>query len=290
MSILPDLHHDGNLNSTPPAPCEPVPTEVSTSPATTDVTSADSSSALTAAQSDNVDHREALFNGGAIGPIEHIQVSAERIVSLCGVLFDLDPHLIRQGPLTPTVPHAPPEFYATLIRPMLERHPVLAKAEVRNSGRGLHAILRFTQPVEFNDSGDRDRWRGIVEVVQAALPIDPDQPGITATTRAIGSVNGKNGATVMLLAPGEPVTAEEVMGLFDELVAAPFRTVMRILTGSETIEPCPICEKADSKLSAQDRAGLCYGSCGKVKLADLYDLVLKLRNAGKEASHAQPES
>ena len=34
-----------------------------------------------------VDAREALFNGGAIGPIEQIQDSTERIVSIRGILL-----------------------------------------------------------------------------------------------------------------------------------------------------------------------------------------------------------
>jgi len=167
---------------------------------------------------------------------------------------------------------------------MLQRHPVLAKAEVRNSGRGLHVILRFGDPVEFNTDGERDRWSGIVQVVQGALPIDPDAPGITATTRAVGSINGKNMATVAVLAKGEPVTEDEVLGLYREMTKAPFRTVMKILTGDEAMQPCPFCGKADTKLSALSLVGRCYGSCGTVKLDKLYDLVLAPRDAGKEAN------
>ena len=178
-----------------------------------------------------VDAREALFNCGAVGPVEQIQDSTKLIVSIRGILYDLDPDILTAGAILKAVPKDPAEFYAAVIRPMLDRHPVLAKAEVRSSGRGLHAILRFDEPVEVNSEGERDRWAGVVEVVQAALPIDPDQPGITATTRPIGSINGKNGAMVTMLAKGEPVTADEVRELFDEMIEAPFRAVMKILTG-----------------------------------------------------------
>jgi len=229
-----------------------------------------------------IDAREGLFNTGDVGPIEHVQVSTERIVSLRGILFDLDPDIFKVGPVVPAVPKDPVEFYAAVARPMLDRHPVLSKAEVRNSSRGLHVILRFGEPVEFNTEGERDRWSGIVQVVQAALPIDPDQPGVTATTRDVGSINGKNGAEVTVLAEGEPVTEAEVRGLYGEMIKTPFRTVMKILTGSETMQPCPFCGKDDTKLSALDHTGRCYGSCGSVKIDRLYDLVLAPRDAGKE--------
>ena len=120
-------------------------------------------------------------------------------------------------------------------------------------------------------------------MVQASLPIDPDAPGITATTRAIGSVNEKNGAEVTVLAEGEPVTEAEVLGLYGKMLKAPFRTVMKILTGGETMQPCPHCGKDGTKLSALNYAGRCYGSCGNVKIDKLYDLVLAPRDAGKES-------
>ncbi len=65
------------------------------------------------------------------------------------------------------------------------------------SGRGLHLILWFDEPVELPTDRELDRWGAIVKIVQAALPIDPDQPGITACSRAIGSINSKNGAEVV---------------------------------------------------------------------------------------------
>ena len=57
---------------------------------------------------------------------------------------------------------------------------------------------------------------------------------------------------------------------------------MEILTGRTAVEPCPICGKGGTKLSALSLGGQCYGSCGKVKLAQLYDLVLTPRATGKE--------
>ncbi len=233
------------------------------------------------------DIREALFNEGAIGSIQSVQVSTERIVTLRGILFDLDPDMFRKDGLLPVVPEDPREFYEEVVRPMLDNHPVLSKAEVRNSGRGLHAILRFATPIEFKSAGERDRWAGIIEVVQAALPVDPNQPGITSTTRAVGRVNSKNGAVVEVLAKGEAVTEAEVLALYTDMVEKPFSTVMRIMTGGESQRPCPLCHKENSSLAARGRAGKCY-SCGTVHLDQLYDLVLAPTNNGKEVkAHAK---
>ena len=234
------------------------------------------------AETANVDLREALFNDGAIGPIGAIQVSTERVVSLRGIMFDLDPDLFLHGGLIAAVPHDAADFYREIVKPMLDRHPLLKKAEVRLTGRGLHVILRFAKPVEFTKPGEQEEWDGIVEVVQPSLPIDPGQPGITATTRAVGSLNRKNGATVELLEKGSPVTEEEVRALCKEMCEQPFRTVMSTLTGVERVQPCPFCKKPDSALAAGKHVGTCYG-CGTVRLERLYDLVLAPKTAEKVA-------
>jgi len=218
--------------------------------------------------------RQQLFNEGAIGPLTDVQVSYERIVGVRGILFDLDPKLIREGQIFPTVSQDPHEFYLAVTRPLLDRHPVLSRAEVRVSGTGLHAIIWFDAPVELNNEGDRKRWTGMIKVIQCALPIDPDQPHITAVTRALNSFNAKNGALVTQLHAGEPVPVAEVEQLYQEMARTPFRTLLKILSGSERLQPCPICRKAGTTLSAMDFAGRCYGSCGTVKLDRLYDAVL----------------
>jgi len=208
--------------------------------------------------------------------------TTDRIVQLNGILFDIDPKTYLVGPLTQGHSRDPIKFYNRVLRPWLKRHPILKNCQVRASGTGLHAILWIKPPIKFETAGDRERWAGIVKVVQAALPIDPDEPGITATTRAIGSINSKNGAKVRRLTKGKPVTQEDVLSLFNAMCAAPFKTVFNVLTGGESLSPCPVCGGDDTKLSALDFAGHCYGSCGTVKLETLYDLVLAPRPAKKE--------
>jgi hypothetical protein len=225
-------------------------------------------------KSPGIDLRKQLFNQGKVGRIEKIQVSTECIVQLNGILYDLDPANYRAGTLIPIVSHNVNELYSTVVRPWLDRHPTLKNCEVRATGTGLHAILWFDKPVIFSSAGDRQRWAGIVKVVQAALPIDPDQPGITATTRALGSINSKNGDKVVQLTKGKPVTVDDVMSLFSEMCSSPFKTVLKLFTGNESISPCPVCGTEGTKLSALDYCGQCYGSCGKVSLESLYDLVL----------------
>lgn len=221
-----------------------------------------------------VDTRKQLFNDGAVGLASKIQVSSDRITKLNGIMFDLDPDHYQESGLLPSIPKSTKEFYSQIAKGWFLNHPVLAKCEVRMTGRGLHGILWFEKSKEFERDGDRELWAAKVKVIQAALPIDPDQPGITATTRAHGSTNSKTGEKILQLAKGEKVSLDELDSLFEEMRANPFKTVMKILTGEERIEPCPRCRKVGTALRALDHVGECYGSCGRIKLADLYSLVL----------------
>jgi hypothetical protein len=199
------------------------------------------------------------------------------ITSLRGILIDVDPDRFHKSVLPFVVTTDPIGLYETIVRPMLARHPVLGKAEVRVSGRGLHILLWLDPPVEFLSHAERQRWAAVVKVIQCLLPSDPDCPGITALTRPIGSINAKNKVTVKQLQKGKPVTAEEITALFDEARSRPFRTVARILLGTDRLSPCPVCKGDGTRMDALDHAGKCYGGCGKVKLRQLYDLYLKPR-------------
>jgi hypothetical protein len=115
------------------------------------------------------------------------------------------------------------------------------------------------------------------------LPIDPAQPGITAVTRPIGSINSKNGATVELLHAGESVTADELIELADRMIQQPFRTVLKILSGAEQVTPCPRCGK--ESLAALDHVGHCYGCKKRVSLTDLYEVVFATPSMNGEVTH-----
>jgi hypothetical protein len=219
------------------------------------------------------DHREALYNEGAVGPAADIQIPTERITRLNGLLLDLDPDLLAPGnSLFP--PAGDPRGFFDGVVAALDRHPLLRSAEVRSSGGGLHVVLRFDPPVELASAADQKRWSTLVRAVQASVPADPRAPGITALTRPIGSVNSKNGAVVEQLRPGQAVDPARVESFVRELEAAPFRVVAAVLLGGDRIEPCPVCRKPGSSLGVLDRHGHCY-RCGPVSLERLYELVYR---------------
>lgn len=219
-----------------------------------------------------LDLREALFNDGSTGAAPRIQLPTERITRLRGLMIDLDP-----GKLDPANPLFPPaEQPAEFLRrnqAVLDRHPLVRDAEVRSSGTGLHLLLWFEPPVELKTAGDQRRWDGLIRVIQATLPSDPNAPGIAALTRPVGSINSRNGARVETFRPGSPIDPQRVVEFAAQVKAAPFRVVAGILLGNESMTPCPVCSGARSSLAALDRVGKCYG-CGTVSLAALYEAIL----------------
>jgi hypothetical protein len=169
----------------------------------------------------------------------------------------------------------PKKFYKAIVSNWLRRNPVLNRAEVRKSGTGLHIILWLDSPVEFQNEGERRRWSAMVRGIQRILPTDPNCPGITALTRPIGSVNSKNKAAVCEVRKGEPIPAEDIIKLFEQIRLSPFRTIAEILYGTDRVTPCPNCGHEDSRLDVLDHIGLCYGNCGKVRIGQLLDGVYK---------------
>lgn len=150
------------------------------------------------------------------------------------------------------------------------------------SGGGLHVILRPKQPILLDTHWKHAHWIAKIKVIQACLPIDPDQPGILMMTRPIDSVNSKNGKTVAQLQASEPVTEEEIESLASEMMTSPFKTVMRILFGAQQESPCPICGQDETHLNAgQGFQGHCYNECGKVSLGGLYGSILLPREKRK---------
>lgn len=230
----------------------------------------------------SIDVREQLYNDQLKGPIEEIQLPKESITSLHGIMIDLDPKLLVAGnPLFP--PADDPEAFFAGIQPVLERHPLARHAEVRASGTGLQPIVWMDPPVELYTADDQDRWDHIVRLVQGTLPSDPNAPGITALTRAVGSINGKSGAPVRVLRPGVPVSPEAVIAFIDEVAEAPFKHVATILLGAKVVSPCPLCRQEGSKFGVLDQIGWCYANCSTVSLEGLFDIVFKPAESAKKA-------
>jgi len=228
-----------------------------------------------------VDERLQLFNEQLRGSIHDVSVAEAAITSLHGILLDFDPDRLHPNAASRADRDDPKRLWANVVEPWMQRHPVFAKARVVASGRGLHAILRFSSAVDFTSECEREYWAAVVQVVQKLLPTDPDCPGITALTRPLGSVNGKNGETVRLLDAGQPVNPDEVLALCADVVARPFAIVAGLLFSSKRITPCPVCQVDSSRLDILDQVGMCYGGCGKVQIGQLFDLFLQPRPAKK---------
>jgi hypothetical protein len=234
------------------------------------------------------DLREQLYNRRECGSFADVQLPLERITTLHGFFFDLDPGLLRLGNLLFPPDDDPGRFFE-LVRPVLDRHPLARDAEVRASGTGLHVIMWIAPPVELGTAAAQARWAAYVRAVQATLPTDPNAPGVTALTRAIGGVNSKNGRKVEALRDGNPVAAVAVEEFVARLAKAPFKEVATVLLGDARV-PCPVCLNENSRLDLLDHLGLCYGgACGKVTLWQLLDLVYAppARAGGEETPPAK---
>ena len=172
------------------------------------------------------------------------------------------------------------------VRHWLDRDPVLANAEVRNSGGGLHVIPRLAELVIFTTdgraaAGGMQHRPGRPGCAARRPPTSPARTGLSSPGR---QHQRQEQVLVERLKEGTPISIDRVEHLFEQMSKSPFRTVMRVLLGAERIRPCPVCEQAGTTLSAGDFVGFCYGSCGKVKLAQLYDLFLAPRpSSSKEA-------
>ena len=153
-------------------------------------------------------------------------------------------------------------------RHWLDHDPVLSKAEVRDSGHGLHVLLWLDEPIIVAD-GEARQWDDIARGICNALPGDPNLNGIIALTRPIGAVNTKYNPPreVRLLRPGQPVSRAEILDLNQRVTMQPARLWMRLFFGGERVDPCPLCGKESLGVAGYWQCR-CYG-CGRVNAASL---------------------
>jgi hypothetical protein len=76
---------------------------------------------MTSATDVPADAREQLYNDRRIGPVEEVQLPAERVTTLHGFLLELDPRLYLAGNSLCRPDDDPRTFYAN-IKPVLARH------------------------------------------------------------------------------------------------------------------------------------------------------------------------
>ena len=214
-----------------------------------------------------------LFNSQEIGDSLDVQTTWN-IRRLRGIAWTIAPADYRTGGLLDFDSDDPATFYDDVSKHWLSRHPVLSKAEVRDNGRGLDVVLRLDKPIYFSGSSDSSGWSAVVQVVLAALPVPRCHPFLAPMVRALGSLNSSTRRKVVRLQRGERVTKREIRAIYQEMSDHPFRTVMKIITGSTRIKPCPVCCAKGSSLVALDEVGKCK-KCGDITLTQLYNLTFK---------------
>lgn len=102
---------------------------------------------------------ETLVNDPKSGGIEQSSTPPEDIRQVRGIMVDLDPYYFREGgPLG--IPASLPvdEFYQSFLQSRLQQSPFWSKAEVRNSGNGLHLIHWFEKPIGLESMTDIERF------------------------------------------------------------------------------------------------------------------------------------
>ena len=214
-----------------------------------------------------------LFNDGQFGQKGAIRDEFKSVTHIPAVRIRLNPDHYRNSLMVPSSTLTPCDFYEKVVKNWLDQHPLLAKAEARDLGDAIDVILWLDSPIAISGKRQRYAWAGLIKVVQSILPINPQHPSMNATTRATGSVIGSTGHKVSLIRQGEPLTKNELSGLYVRMAVRPFDMVMRVVTSQDRLDPCPLCKANGSSLVARRDHGFCDGGCGEVTLAQLYDLI-----------------
>src|SRR5262249_4366561 len=226
-----------------------------------------------------IDLREALFNDRPVGPAAHVQVPREGVTRLWGLVIDLDANILKVNPWFPPADTA--ESFYNAILPVLERHPVLRHAEIRDTGRWLHAIVRFTEPVELKSSRDQKFWAGAHQLLKTSVPSDPAAPALIALTRAVGSINGKNQRPVRSLKAATEIPPGVLLDWTEEVKRSPFQMLGQVLFGTRQVAPCPYCRTDGSHLEVGEKVAFSYGPCQQAPLTRLHEPFLTAPSGSK---------
>lgn len=227
-----------------------------------------SSAAASNEQRNDNDERESLVNDRRRGTKYEITPKVEEVTLIHGFMNDLDCKMLDPAVVGEDCVESAEAFYDYHVRLWLDRDPVLAKAEVRDTGGGLHAILWLDEPIVVA-GGEARQWDDIARGIRNALPGDPNLNGIIALTRPVGAMNTKYDPPreVRLLQPGQPVSRAEILDLNQRVTMQPARLWMRLFFGGERATPCPLCGKESLGVAGYWQVR-CYG-CGRVNAASL---------------------
>lgn len=233
------------------------------------------------------DTRESLVNDRQVGPASHIQLPREAVTRVFGLVIDLDADKLKPNPWFP--PAADAESFYHGIVSVLERHPVLSHAEIRDSGRWLHAITWFEQPAELRSPDDQMHWTAMHKLLMASIPCDSSAPPLIGLTRPVNATNSKTGHSVQILKAGVAVSIDALYTFVEEVQRNTFRTLASILYGNKRIAPCPFCEMEGSHFEIGDRVGHCYGNCKHVQKHQIFDPIFKPSGSVPKPSTPKPK-
>lgn len=214
------------------------------------------------------DERESLVNECRRGPANVITPKVEEVASIHAFMNDLDCKILDPAIVGEKCVASAELLYEQHVQHWLDRDPVLAKSEVRDTGGGLHVVLRLDAPI-ICAAGEASMWDEVARGICNALPGDPSLNGVIALTRPVGAVNSKYDPPreVRLLRPGESVTRAEVLELNRRVTEQPARLWMRVFFGGERASPCPLCGGTSLGVAGCWQCR-CYG-CGRVNAASL---------------------
>jgi hypothetical protein len=218
----------------------------------------------------DLSEREATFNGRERGPAHAIAKPVDGIAAIDVFMIDLDLKLLDPKVIGDEAAGSADAFYRQYVSDWLDRDPVLKKAEVRDTGGGLHVLLQLDEPV-IVAPGQQRAWDGVARGLHGVLPGDPNLSGIIAMTRPVGALNTKYDPPrqVRLLREGQPVTQREVLDLVERMTRAPARVWMNVLHGGERATPCPLCRGEATSLGVAGNWQVqCY-ECGRKDAASL---------------------
>ena len=188
------------------------------------------------------DIREALFNGAECGPANKIAIPRDEVAAITGFLIDVDNKLLDPEVIGRESADSPDVLYEVHVRHWLDRDRVLSRAEVRNTGGGLHVILWLNEPL-LCEPDQQQLWDDIAKGIRLALPGDPKVLGINAMTRPVGELNRKYDPPreVRVLRRGSAVSRNDVLDLVDRLEKNAAAVRMNMFFGGERTSPCPLC-------------------------------------------------
>jgi len=214
------------------------------------------------------DERESLVNDRRRGTKYEITPKVDEVTAIHGFMNDLDCKMLDPAVVGEDSVESAAALYEQHVRHWLDRDTVLTKAEVRDTGGGLHVILWLDEPIVVA-AGEARQWDDIARGIRNALPGDPNLNGVIALTRPVGAVNTKYDPPreVRLLRSGEPVTCAEIRDLAQRVATQPARLWMRLFFGGERVTPCPLCGKESLGVAGYWQVR-CYG-CGRVNAASL---------------------